>query len=93
LSGSNVDVLAVSPAFVASAMSGIKKASLFVELPNKTARDSLNKLGTHTEATPALTHALQRFLYTHVVPEAIFTSQMGSQMKTSRERSLKKKST
>jgi 17beta-estradiol 17-dehydrogenase / very-long-chain 3-oxoacyl-CoA reductase len=93
MSGSNIDVLAVSPAYVASAMSGFKKASMLVEMPNNTARDSLNKLGSHTEATPALKHAIQRYVVTQIAPEGIFTSQMMSQLKNTRERLLKKKST
>jgi len=91
MNGSNIDVLAVSPAYVASNMSGFKKGSMTVELPNNTARDSLNKLGSQTEATPALKHAIQRFVVTQIVPEKIFTSQMTSQLKATRERLLKKK--
>jgi len=93
LNGSNVDVLAVSPAYVASAMSGFKKPSMLVEMPNNTARDSLNKLGSHSEATPTLKHAIQRYVVTQIAPEGIFTSQMMSQMKSTRDRLLKKKST
>jgi len=91
LAGSNVDNLAVSPAYVASAMSGFKKGSLIVTLPNATARDSLRKLGSYDEATPSLIHSVQRFLMADVCPPAIMNPFLSSQLAANRQKMLHKK--
>jgi len=93
LSGTNCDVLVVSPAFVASNMSGFKKGSMIVALPNATARDTLNKLGTYTEVTPSIVHAIQRFLMTKLVPSFIIIPLMKRELSNTRQKLLKKKST
>jgi len=95
LAGSNIDNLAVSPAYVASAMSGFKRASLtkLVTMPNQTARDSLGKLGSFDEATPSLIHAVQRFVMMDVMPPAIINPILSSQLAANRAHLLKKKAT
>jgi len=90
LAPQNVDVIAVSPAFVASAMSGFKKGSLLVTLPNQTALDSLSKIGKYLEVTPSLVHAVERFAVS-LVPASISGPQILKSMKSTRERLLKRK--
>jgi 17beta-estradiol 17-dehydrogenase / very-long-chain 3-oxoacyl-CoA reductase len=90
LASQNVDVIAVSPAFVASAMSGFKKGSILVTLPNQTALDSLSKLGKYLEVTPSLVHALER-LVVNLLPVSIVGPQIYKSMKDTREKLLKRK--
>jgi len=72
-----VDVIAVSPSYVASNMTKIRRTSFFVTSPESTAKSSLAKLGSHQhELTPDLPHALFRvvlqMLPTFVVDKVIF---------------------
>jgi len=91
LSSMKCDVLCISPAFVASAMSGIKKTSFLVTSPTQTARDSLGKLGSLVEVTPSFSHGLQRFVV-GFLPDFIVIPKIHSQMASTRQRQLKRKS-
>jgi len=89
LSSRNIDVIAISPAFVASSMSGFKKTSLMVTSPTQTARDTFSKLGKYAEVTPSWTHAIQRFVMS-TAPASLVVSQTYNVMKTTREKLLQR---
>jgi len=62
LKSQGVDVLAVSPGYVVSNMTRIRRTSFFVTAPQTTAKSALAKLGSyHHELTPDFSHALMRF--------------------------------
>jgi len=90
LKGKGCDVIATSPGYVVSSMSGFKRPNMFVLTPNRTARDTFSKLGTTAEVTPSWPHALERLLYS-LVPPPIWAPIIASKMKTIRDRILKRK--
>eukprot|EP01101_Sappina_pedata_P009888 TRINITY_DN608_c0_g1_i1.p1 TRINITY_DN608_c0_g1~~TRINITY_DN608_c0_g1_i1.p1 ORF type:complete len:322 (+),score=164.29 TRINITY_DN608_c0_g1_i1:121-1086(+) len=92
LSHHNCDVLAVSPGFVVSAMSGYRKPSLLVATPTATARDTLGKLGVVSEISPYYAHALQRYVI-GLIPESFSASKIRATMMDVRKKKLQKLST
>jgi 17beta-estradiol 17-dehydrogenase / very-long-chain 3-oxoacyl-CoA reductase len=85
------DVIAVTPSFVASQMSGFKKTNNFVTSPLQTAKDTLSKLGIFSHVTPFWSHDILRIV-SEYVPEKISVFLYYKQMKSTRERLLRKKS-
>jgi len=84
-----VDVISVSPAFVASSMSGFKKTSFLVTSPRQTARDTFAKLGRFVEITPSFPHGLQRLL-TGLIPESLASNRIHTTLQDTRSRLLAK---
>jgi len=73
------DVLAISPAYVASSMTGIKRTSFLVRSPNETATTSFRWLGREMEITPAYSHVLFRWVLKSL-PQSIVLPRMVSDM-------------
>eukprot|EP01103_Thecamoeba_quadrilineata_P018893 TRINITY_DN743_c0_g2_i1.p1 TRINITY_DN743_c0_g2~~TRINITY_DN743_c0_g2_i1.p1 ORF type:complete len:319 (-),score=53.40 TRINITY_DN743_c0_g2_i1:120-1052(-) len=89
LKSSGVDVIAISPAFVASSMSQITKTSFTVMSPLQTAVDSLAKLGRFAEVTPSFPHGLTRTVI-GLIPYPIACSQIYSNLKATRAKMLRR---
>eukprot|EP01103_Thecamoeba_quadrilineata_P018894 TRINITY_DN743_c0_g3_i1.p1 TRINITY_DN743_c0_g3~~TRINITY_DN743_c0_g3_i1.p1 ORF type:complete len:314 (-),score=62.20 TRINITY_DN743_c0_g3_i1:217-1158(-) len=90
LKSSGVDVIAISPHFVASAMTQIKNASFTVASPVQTAVDTFTKLGRFAEVTPSFAHGLIRTVM-GLVPSQISASQIHQSLRTTRTKMLKRK--
>eukprot|EP01101_Sappina_pedata_P012460 TRINITY_DN8580_c0_g1_i1.p1 TRINITY_DN8580_c0_g1~~TRINITY_DN8580_c0_g1_i1.p1 ORF type:complete len:182 (-),score=33.07 TRINITY_DN8580_c0_g1_i1:77-622(-) len=71
----NWDVRGISPWMVATAMSGLKKATLMVSTPRSTARETISKLGIVNEITPNWFHYMER-CFAWILPEPISSSLM-----------------
>jgi len=90
LKSSGVDVIAISPHFVASAMSQIKNTTFTVLSPLQTAVDTFSKLGRFAEVTPSFSHGLIRTVM-GLVPSQIAGPQILSSLKVTRAKMLKRK--
>jgi short-subunit dehydrogenase len=84
------DVIALTPSFVASAMSGFRRTNMMVSSPTQTARDTFPKLGKFSELTPFWSHDLLR-LASKFIPESVSNPLYFKQMTSTRERLLRKK--
>jgi len=84
-----IDVISISPGFVASSMSGFKRTSFSVTSPQQTARDTFAKLGRFVEVSPSFSHGLLRRAI-NLVPESIAANHLHKTMQQTRARQLAK---
>jgi len=80
-----VDVLAISPFFVASSMTHMKRKTFVVRGPNEVAQRSFARLGKDIECTPSWPHVLCRLGFEHS-PSSFIISRTSSSMKNAAEK-------
>lgn len=87
-----IEVLALNPMYVVSAMSGYKRPTMTVCTPEKLAADTFASVGGIASpplTSPFLPHAIVTFIYS-LIPTAIYNWVAGDQMKAVRKRKLQK---
>jgi len=88
----NIDVEAITPQYVVSNMSKIKRPSFFIPTPQRFANDSLNQIMANGfVSNPYWVHRLV-LAFTDSLPESLVLSMMTSEIRKIRQRQLKKKS-
>jgi len=86
-----IDVISISPGFVASTMSGFKRTSFSVTSPRQTAQDTFAKLGRFVEISPSFPHGLQR-LVVGLIPDSIAAKHIHTTLQQTRSKLLAKTS-
>jgi len=83
------DVLAVSPAYIMSNMTSLRRPTLFVRSPNEIARACLPHLGNKTELTAFWSHSLMR-LAAELGPSSLMVNQTYNLMEKANKYMLNK---
>lgn len=89
LAGEGIDVLSVTPYYVASSMTGIKRTSISVIAPRHLARLSLQYIGHCFSLSPYWFHAVMQFVM-RSLPESVIGGIILRTMKGARARWIKR---
>eukprot|EP01025_Chloroclados_australasicus_P049580 TRINITY_DN5654_c0_g1_i1.p3 TRINITY_DN5654_c0_g1~~TRINITY_DN5654_c0_g1_i1.p3 ORF type:complete len:339 (+),score=32.29 TRINITY_DN5654_c0_g1_i1:641-1657(+) len=88
--GQGIKIQVISPAFVTTKMSKIRRTSLWTPNPQAYARAAVKHIGYESDSYPYWTHAIQAFVLQHV-PRPVLAYAVTNMHKDLRRRAYKKK--